>query len=202
MVSSGRPDESRPILRHVSLTVFFARLISRASTASSPWRARQITATLTCLLVFVAALAGTAWLVRAVGPQAPIPQITDKLAAYADIDRKVNVLFFGTSKTYSGVIPQIFDELVQRAGIEVRAFNAGIDGMRLPETGWFCEQFLARRPPGLKWVFLEVGPVRPKTPPAHEGTRRATLWRDWPRTVQAVQAARHLHAGSADVLQE
>jgi hypothetical protein len=114
----------------------------------------------------------------------------------------VNVLFFGTSKTYSGVIPQIFDDLVQRAGIQVRAFNAGIDGMRLPETGWFCEQFLARRPPGLKWVFLEVGPVRPKTPPAHEGTRRATLWRDWPRTLQAIQAARHLHAGSADVLQE
>lgn len=134
-----------------------------------------------CVLLFSATLlgAGAAW--RSLAPFPPIPQVRDKLENFTAA-QPCEVAFFGSSRIYSGLIPELFDATMQSHGVQVRSYNLGVDGMSFPESGYFCERALARAGGRLRWVFIEAASVRVAIPANVRGTPRLAYWHDWQRT--------------------
>lgn len=134
------------------------------------------------------AVAAACWGIRAAAPAPRIAQVADKLDAIEHAEKPHDVLFFGSSKIYSGIIPATFDRVMAEHGFPVRSYNLGVDGMGYPESGFLCEEALARRPGSVRWVFLEISSVRTHIPPLQKNTRRFGYWHDLPRTALVVGA--------------
>ncbi len=138
---------------------------------------------------FSAGLAATAALFQNVTPVPRMLQVSDKLDHYRESNGRYSALFFGSSKIYHGFIPEIFDAELERAGQPSLTFNIGADGMAFPESAYLCEQVLAERPPGLRYVFLELTPSRVRIPAGFRGTRRLLYWHDWARSSLLMRTA-------------
>jgi hypothetical protein len=54
--------------------------------------------------------------------------------------------------------------------------------MGYPEKAYLCEKVLAGPHPALRYVFVELSPVRTLVPKWTRQTRRLVYWHDWPRT--------------------
>lgn len=136
---------------------------------------------------FTALIAG-AWVLRAAAPFPAIPQVRAKLKAVAE-EKRCDVLFLGSSKIYSGLIPRQFDAALKAHGIKVRTFNCGVDGMGFPESTYLCEKALRRRAGRkFKWIFIEATGIRTAIPETQRGTRRIVYWHDFKRTWMVVRA--------------
>lgn len=110
-------------------------------------------------LIFMLALISTAGLINTVLPSYNIPQnlgdISIKFQYFTDHKDDYDVIFFGPSTTYQGVIPKVFDESMAADGKNVRSFNFGIMAANVAEMDFYLQKILALKPANLKWIFLD-----------------------------------------------
>ena len=130
---------------------------------------------------YFTALLAASWALRAAAPFPDIPQVRQKLEAFA-AETRCDVLFFGSSKIYSGIIPRQFDAALERRGVKVRTFNLGVDGMGFPESAYLCEHALKRHDGRkVEWIFIEAAGIRTAIPESQRETRRVIYWHDFHR---------------------
>ncbi|MGB7249335.1 MAG: hypothetical protein WBC73_10375 [Phormidesmis sp.] len=119
-------------------------------------------------------------------PSPPIPSnivfIGPKYDYYQAHKDDYTVLFFGSSRIYSQVIPEVFDATAQAAGGEVNSYNFGIPAMRAIDSMVLLEQVLADPPENLKWVFFESVLDKGYEPFPNARTPRAMYWHTWKNT--------------------
>ena len=108
----------------------------------------------------------------------------DEFLAHKD---EVDLLFFGSSRFYRGIIPEDFDREMGRRGREVRSFNLGMRGMLSHEVNELLRRALATKPAHLRWIVVELG----EWTPLHGNfwTDRAIAWHDWTETESAVRSS-------------
>ena len=121
--------------------------------------------------------------------------VRDKIEYLARHGDEYDVLFVGSSRIHSQVMPAIFDRVASENGVPVKSFNAGIAGMNSPEDGYFLEEILRLPHRRLRWVFVEL--ARLGTGLDREETSRFGYWHDTPRLVLA---ARRLWAEAGERL--
>jgi hypothetical protein len=141
------------------------------------------------VLVVLAALLGTAGVLRQLRPAVEEFPAGDRVTYYLRHADDYDVLFVGTSRVYRNVIPGEFDSRLAEHGIEVRSFNLGAPGMRAFETDRMLRYLLRRRAPRLRWVVVERGDSDPRPRSWEERTERAVAWHTARQTVAAVAAS-------------
>ena len=114
-------------------------------------------------------------------PAPEVPVVSEKLRYLRRSGDAYNVLFIGSSRVHHQIIPELFDRLMNEAGIRVHSFNLGIDGIRPPEDAFLLEHALQSRHEPLLWVIQEANPIRfREAEQIHDGLR-GSYWRDGPR---------------------
>jgi hypothetical protein len=149
---------------------------------------RMIRALRNTLLFLVAFTLGCAVIGRLLPPP-QIPTVTPKLEWLARHGDDYDVLFFGSSRTFREIMPEVFDAEMAAAGQPVRSFNVGVDGMRPPEDTYLLEQVLALRTKRLRFVIVECNPIRFKQREDDRNTLRAVYWHDWTRLATIARIA-------------
>ena len=129
---------------------------------------------------FVASTAG----VRAVagGSDSHDSRREVKFREWAEHRDEFDTLFIGSSRTFRGFDPVLFDELMAEAGRPTRSFNFGIPGARIMETDRVLERVVKLRPEGLRLIVL--GPERLPILLSDQNalTRPVIDWHDLERT--------------------
>ena len=105
-----------------------------------------------------------------------------KFREWAQRRDEFDTLFLGSSRTFRGFDPALFDELTAEAGRPMRAFNFGVPGSRVMEIDRLLERILDLEPEQLRLVI--VGPERLPTLLVDENalTRPVIDWHDLERT--------------------
>jgi hypothetical protein len=121
-----------------------------------------------------------------------------------------NTLFFGSSRIYSHVVPEVFDATVQSSlqssspastiekkgtaikdikakEMRINSYNFGIPAMRALDSAILVEEVLADPPKNLKWVFFESILDKGYEPIPNARTQRAMYWHTWENTRTAAQ---------------
>lgn len=95
-----------------------------------------------------------------------------------------NVLFFGSSRIYNQVIPEVFDATANQSGAPetINSYNFGVPAMRAIDSAVLLEDVLADPPENLKWVFFESILDKGYEPIPNARTYRAMYWHDWENT--------------------
>lgn len=93
-----------------------------------------------------------------------------------------NALFFGSSRIYSHVVPDVFDTVAQAEGVEINSYNFGIPAMRALDSAALLEDVLANPPKNLKWVFFESILDKGYEPIPNARTTRVMYWHTWKNT--------------------
>ncbi|WP_341528541.1 hypothetical protein WKK05_04185 [Nostoc sp. UHCC 0302] len=110
-------------------------------------------------IIFIIALISTAGLINTILPSSNTPQnlddVSTKFQYFAKHKDDYDVIFFGSSTTYQGVIPKIFDETMAANGNNIKSFNFGIMAANIVEMDFYLQKTLALKPAKLKWVFLD-----------------------------------------------
>lgn len=149
--------------------------------APTPGRARAgALARALPIAAFAAAFLATSRAIAALLAFPEVPIVTAKLDEFARRAPSVDTLFIGTSRTYRGIDPELFDRFAAEAGRPTTSFNLGIDALYAPEDRFVCERVFTgdRR---LSWVFLEIGRFTQAFEDA-ERNERSIYWHDWERT--------------------
>jgi hypothetical protein len=156
------------------------RILTESDELSRP---KGVLRSLVCGTIFALALAATALGLRARLPErANIPVVSKKLAAIAARGEAIDTLFFGTSRVFYQIDPQVFDARMAELGTKVSSYNLAADGMNFPETFYVLEHAL-KAVPHLKLVVFEIGSMQHGDNPIfNEGSLRTYYWRDLPRT--------------------
>jgi hypothetical protein len=108
--------------------------------------------------------------------------LEEKLAHLSSARDRYDTILIGSSRTNCQIDPKTFDRTTAELGQPTHTFNFGINGMFAPEDGYVCEQILKVRPPGLRWVLLEVSFFMPSRIADPVQPRRVIMWHDWART--------------------
>jgi len=124
----------------------------------------------------------TAALIHRLAPLRNVPLVKKKLEFFTSHKSGFDVLFIGSSRTVAGVIPPVFDATLQAGGISARSYNLAIHGMVPPEEFWMIRRVIRQRPQALKWMFIEVAPVRSDVSADNWSSTRNLYWRDWAET--------------------
>ncbi len=146
--------------------------------------------TFALLLCFGCGLFGVSALVRMGLPFPPVAQVQTKEAWLDDHLEDYDTIFVGSSRAYHQIIPELFDQLMAKAGMPTHSFNLGIDGMVGPEDSFLLETVLAKRKKPLKLVLLECGAINTRfDKPAAEGaiSSRQVYWHDFQRFALVAQ---------------
>ena len=112
-----------------------------------------------------------------------------------------NTLFFGSSRVYNQVIPELFDTTANQAEgtgtttnistdvstAEINSYNFGIPAMRAIDSAVLIEDVLADPPKNLKWVFFESILDKGYEPVTNARTHRAMYWHTWENTALAAR---------------
>jgi hypothetical protein len=133
--------------------------------------------------VFCVALGVTARLLNEVKLFAEIPGLRDKWGHYLAHKDEYDTLIIGTSRTYRGIMPSVFDELTAAANVPTRTFNFGLDGMFPPEDAYVAEHVLRNPPKNLRWVVLEIGVFMDDFKDRNPDQVRCVHWHDLNRTL-------------------
>lgn len=84
----------------------------------------------------------------------------ESLTKFAGRKDEIDALLLGSSHLRQGFDEALLERELGTEGIEFRAFNFGVPGLRSLEQGFLLEHLLAQQPARLKWVVLEAGPIR------------------------------------------
>lgn len=115
-------------------------------------QAVDLRAVLLCAAGFAAAAAG---IHGAVGWRPHLEGYTEKIEFYRRHGGQFSVVFLGSSRTHSAVVPQAFDQAAAEGGAPSRSFNLAFDALKLGELRRVVEEVLRGRPAGLRHVVLE-----------------------------------------------
>lgn len=129
----------------------------------------------------------TAMLVGHIAPYPEMGPVDDKLRFFEAHRDEYDVLFFGSSRVYRGIVPAAFDAEMARRGAPVRSFNFGADGMDSHETAALVRRVLALRPQRLRWVVVELDRWSAELPPENRFKRRAVFWHDREETASVLR---------------
>lgn len=143
-----------------------------------------------CLAAILTAAVGfavTASTLRTVVPEPDRGAVSDKLAWFEAHRDDYDVLFFGSSRIYRGVIPPLFDQEMARRGHPVRSFNFGVAGMGTHETSALVRQVLSMEPRRLRWVVVELDGWSAALPEPNRFKRRTVGWHDPAETVSVLR---------------
>ncbi|MFL6537096.1 MAG: hypothetical protein ACJ8JD_02830 [Chthoniobacterales bacterium] len=138
------------------------------------------------LTVALMAFIATCVIIHAMLPL-PLPQlgyVNQKLRFLAARRDDYDTIFIGSSRTFRGISPAVFDRTSAAAGRPHHSFNLGIDGMWPPEQFYILDALLKFQPHTWRWVFIELDDVQIDLPPELKNTERAVYWHDLPRTAQ------------------
>ena len=94
-------------------------------------------------------------LVRAALPGRGTPLTETKLAYFAEHGDAFDTLFFGSSRAYRGIAPEVFDATLATEGIECRTFNFGAPGARATDIYNTLCKLERLHPAGLRFVFMD-----------------------------------------------
>lgn len=137
---------------------------------------------LLCLAIFLTALFGVCWSIHQRLPFRDIPIVRSKIEHFAIAHDEYDTVFVGSSRVHYQIIPSLFDRLTREAGLPTASFNAGVAGMRPPETHFLFDQLMRTPPKNLRWVFIELSSLRTSLEDDRESTEREVYWHDLPRT--------------------
>jgi hypothetical protein len=133
-------------------------------------------------MLFIVTLMAGATLTSRVDPFRELEQLREKWDYWEQHKDEYDTVFIGTSRTYRGVKPALFDQLTTAAGVPTRSFNFGIDGMISPEDVYVADYVLRDPPKDLRWVFLEVAKFEGNFENRDPINVRTGHWHDWQRT--------------------
>lgn len=132
----------------------------------------------------------TAWIAGVCLPPAELPwlvrQKIDHLARQGDA---YDILFIGSSHMQFHIMPSVFDHFLAGHGIALKSFNAGVAAMAPLEDGYFLDEILRLPHRRLRWIFIELAPVRSGIDRQRTGTERADYWHDWERFIIVTKRA-------------
>lgn len=132
-----------------------------------------------------------AFLLNRIIPSPTIPAnvvfIGPKYEYYQAHKDDYNALFFGSSRIYSHVIPDVFDETAQAEGVDINSYNFGIPAMRAIDSTVLLKEVLKNPPKDLKWVFFESILDKGYEPIPNARTYRSIYWHNWENTRFAAQ---------------
>jgi hypothetical protein len=106
-----------------------------------------------------------------------VPTVNTKLDWLAAHHAQYDVLVFGSSRMRQ-IVPSILDTDLAAAGINVRTFNAAVDGMRPPEDGYMLDRAMETRTTPLRLLFMEANPVALRISEDDENTTKVLYWHD------------------------
>lgn len=78
-----------------------------------------------------------------------------KLAHYAGRSDEFDTLFLGSSRTFRGFDPEVFDRVASELGVPTRSFNFGIPGNRAVEIQHLLGRIVALEPGGVRFVLVD-----------------------------------------------
>ncbi len=114
--------------------------------------------------------------------------INDKFKGLTAQSDKVNTIFLGSSATYRGIDPVLFDSLMTGSGILSNSFNVGIPGINMLEMHYVLEEILRMDLPELQTIVLEVSDFSPELVEINIDSWRTIYYHDFGRTVKSLQA--------------
>lgn len=86
--------------------------------------------------------------------------LTEKYIDLKQNHLECNTLFIGSSKTYRGVVPSLFDSLAFRKE-KIRSYNLGVPAMSAVEAYHVIEHILNDKDLSLKWILVELTATQP-----------------------------------------
>jgi hypothetical protein len=154
---------------------------------------------LAALIAFVVAVSLLSKIIPSPAIPANVVFVGPKYEYYKAHKDEYNALFFGSSRVYSHVIPDVFDAEVSGTSsdlladkvladrLKVNSYNFGIPAMRAIDSAVLIEEVLADPPKDLKWVFFESILDKGYEPIPNARTQRAMYWHTWENTRLAAQ---------------
>ncbi|MEL6469922.1 MAG: hypothetical protein AAFQ74_09355 [Cyanobacteria bacterium J06623_4] len=137
-------------------------------------------------LLTVVAFVLAASLLNQIIPSPSIPAnvvfVGPKYKFYTAHKDDYTALFFGSSRVFNQVIPDVFDQTAAAEGIQVNSYNFGIPAMRALDSAVLLEEVLKNPPENLKWVFFESVLDKGYEPIQNARTHRAMYWHTWENT--------------------
>ncbi len=118
-------------------------------------RARALRNAALCALTFTLCVA----LLGATLPERGGLHTDAKLDAFEARKDEIDVVFLGSSRTYRGFVPRIFDEELAARGHAFQAFNLGVMGNRATESLEVLKRIARMRPEALRWVLVDPEPL-------------------------------------------
>ncbi len=134
------------------------------------------------VLLFLAAFLATRGAVERLAPERM------KVAWLAAQEEPVDAVFIGSSRVYRQLDPARFDARLAAQGQPMRSLNLGMQGMRFPETLYLAERFLERKPPGMRYLFLELSEYETAIEEENRLSERTVYWHSWPVTALLLRA--------------
>lgn len=119
-----------------------------------------------------------------------------KLAALAASREPVDILYFGSSRIYRGVMPRVVDAELAKLGFERRSFNMAMVAMRPHEVNRYLRELLARRSTSeqsktsaLRTVVIELSHWTPTIRDPNRYTPRPIYWHDADETRSVIRSS-------------
>jgi len=138
-----------------------------------------------CLAAIAAFIVG-AFVLGQIIPSPTIPSnivfVSPKHDYYQAHKSEYDALFFGSSRVYNQIIPNVFDAASEQAGTAVNSYNFGVPAMRALDSVALLEDVLSDAPEGLKWVFFETTLDKGYEPIQNARTHRSMYWHTWENT--------------------
>lgn len=141
------------------------------------------------LLWFAAAFVGVALIVRGLAPHGSgLERMDVKLDAFARRKDEFSVVFLGSSRTVRGFVPSQFDARLAERGGDVRSFNLGVAGARLPEMLYLLERVAELAPAKLEYVLVDPEDFELVHDTRNSLAQAGILWHDAATTWPVAQA--------------
>ena len=131
------------------------------------------------LSLFVLSLLLTGLALDRILPPMERASLKVKLDQFARNKDDYNALLVGSSQSFRGFDPSLFDECLQRAGVPARSFNLALPGAQMSETHAYLERVAELRPANLRWVFVEADWIANLCSSGDYLNVKNLAWRDW-----------------------
>jgi hypothetical protein len=147
--------------------------------------------------------AGTASL-RPVLPAggAPDERVEIKLDHLRRHGERYDTLFVGSSRTFRGFVPAVFDAATAAAGVPTHSYNLGVPGSRATEVWRLLERVAAVRPTGWRTVFVDPEGFEVLLDEGNHLARSVIDWHDLETTLLVTDYIREQQGGRASTGQK
>ena len=137
--------------------------------------------------LFALSFAGSVLALRRVLPDSATLSCDAKVAEFALRKDEYDAIFIGSSRTYRGFVPELFDDSMEALGHPLTSFNFGVLGNRATESLEILKKIARLRPARLKWIFVDPEPLSMLIDEKNADTRRVIDWHDPQTTWDVVE---------------